>query len=108
MRRWICLLTAVATLAAGLATIAATQAEAIPAVSCGTVTVGHTRYPVRAHVLNCGSARRWTVAFLAHGSVPAGYDCQRYSAKVTRVVFLCDDPATVTNLDGPLSFSATR
>ncbi len=102
------MLTAVAAVAAGLETIAATPAEAIPAVSCGTVTVGHSKYPVRAHVLNCDSARRWTVAFLAHGSVPAGYDCARYSAKVTRVLFLCDDPATVTNIDGPYSFSATR
>ncbi len=99
---------AVATAVAGVAMIVATQAEAIPAVSCGTVTVGHSKYPVRAHVLNCNSARRWTVAFLAHGSVPAGYDCARYSAKVTRVLFLCDDPATVTNIDGAYSFSATR
>jgi hypothetical protein len=98
----------VATAALGVAAMSATQAEAVPAVSCGSITLNHTRYSVRAHVLNCHSARQWSSAFLAHGSVPAGYDCQRYSPKVTRVRFLCDNPATVTNLDGPLSFSASR
>jgi hypothetical protein len=108
LRRLTCLLMATAALACGAVTLTATSAEAIPAVSCGTITVGHSRYPIRAHVLGCSRARAWAAAFLAHGSVPSGYDCQRYSAKVTRVLFLCDDPATVTNIDGPLSFSATR
>lgn len=94
--------------ALGVAALSATQAEAVPAVACGSITVSHTRYSVRAHVLSCHLARQWSSAFLAHGSVPTGYDCERYSPKVTRVRFLCDDPATVTNIDGPLSFSASR
>ena len=91
-----------------LATMAATQAEATPAVGCGSITVNHTGYSVRAHVLSCRLARQWSTAFLAHNSVPPGYDCQRYSPRETRVRFLCDNPATVTRLDGPLSFSASR
>ncbi len=102
------LVMAVMVLALGLGAIAPIQAGAVPAVGCGSITVHHTRYSVRAHVLKCPLARQWSVAFLAHGSVPSGYDCQRYSPKVTRVRFFCDDPATVTRLDGPLSFSASR
>ena len=102
------LLAVLAIAASASAAIAPTQAGAVPAVGCGSITVHHTRYSVRAHVLKCPLARQWSVAFLAHGSVPSGYDCQRYSPKVTRVRFLCDDPATVTRLDGPLSFSASR
>jgi hypothetical protein len=108
MRRRTSFSIAVATIALALATIAPTGAEAVPAVGCGSITVNHTHYSVRAHVLNCRLARKWSVAFLAHGSVPAGYDCQRYSPKVTRVRFLCDNPSTVTRIDGPLSFSASR
>jgi hypothetical protein len=85
----------------------ATPAAAIPAVGCGSITVSHKRYSIRAHVLNCGLARRWSTAFLAHGSVPAGYECQRYSPRVTRVRFLCVDPSTSTRIDGPRSFNAT-
>jgi len=101
-------LLAVATVTLALATIVVTRADAIPAVGCGSITVNHTRYSVRAHVLNCHLARQWSAAYLAHGSVPAGYDCQRYSPQETRVRFLCDNPSTVTRIDGPLSFSASR
>ncbi len=100
---------AAVTIALGLGTLlTATPAGAVPAVGCGSITVNHTRYSVRAHVLSCHLARLWSAAFLSRSSVPAGYDCQRFSPKVTRVRFLCDNPATVTNLDGPLSFSASR
>lgn len=108
MRRVTSLSVAVAVFAFGIGAIGPMQAGAVPAVGCGSITVHHTRYSVRAHVLKCPLARQWSAAFLAHGSVPAGYDCQRYSPKVTRVRFLCDNPATVTRLDGPLSFSASR
>ena len=86
---------------------AASPAHAIPAVSCGNLEVSHKRYAIRAHVLSCRTARRWSVAFLLHGTVPTGYECERYSPKVTRVRFLCDDPQTTTRIDGPLSFNAT-
>jgi hypothetical protein len=85
----------------------AAPAAAVPAIGCGNIEVHHKRYAVRAHVLSCGPARRWSIAFLAHGTVPAGYNCQRYSPKVTRVRFLCFDPATSTRTDGPRSFNAT-
>jgi len=95
-----------ALVAAGALAIAA-PAAAVPAVGCGAIEVHHKRYSVRAHVLSCVLARRWSTAFLAHGTVPAGYDCQRYSPKITRVRFLCFDPATSTRSDGPQSFNAT-
>jgi len=102
------ILVAAVTVTLGLGAMTATQADAIPAVGCGSITVNHTRYSVRAHVLSCRLARQWSIAFLARNSVPAGYDCQRFSPKVTRVRFLCDNPATVTRIDGPLGFSASR
>lgn len=91
-----------------LSGVAAVPAGAVPAVGCGSISVNHVNYSVRAHVLACRLARTWAINFLAHNKVPAGYDCQRYSPKVTRVRFLCDNPATVTRLDGPQSFSATH
>ena len=91
----------------GLLAISATPAGAVPAVGCGKITVHHKRYSIRAHVLNCTRARQWSYAFLAKGRVPAGYDCQRYSPKVTRIRFVCSDPATATRSDGPRAFNAT-
>ncbi len=85
----------------------AAPATAIPAVGCGQLTVNHKRYSIRAHVLSCTLARRWAAAFLAHATVPVNYECQRYSPKVTRVRFLCVDPATASRSDGPRSFNAT-
>ncbi len=101
------LIVAVSLLAAAFVLAIASPAAAIPAVPCGTLTVNHKRYAIRAHVLSCSLARPWSVAFLAHGRVPPGYDCQRYSPKVTRVRFLCFDPTTSTRTDGPLGFNAT-
>jgi hypothetical protein len=100
-------LVVLAVLTAALVLAIVTPAAAVPAVGCGPITVNHKRYQVRAHVLNCKLAVRWSTGFLAHGTVPAGYNCQRYSPKVTRVRFLCFDPATSTRTDGPRSFSAT-
>lgn len=85
----------------------AVPAGAVPAIGCGSIEVRHKHYSVRAHVLSCKLARPWASAFLAHGSVPAGYDCQRYGPRITRVRFLCFNPNTSTRTDGPQSFSAT-
>jgi hypothetical protein len=85
----------------------ATSAAAVPAIGCGAMTVHHKRYSIRAHVLPCSLARRWSATFLAHGTAPAGYECQRYSPRITRVRFLCVDPSTSTRSDGPRSFNAT-
>jgi hypothetical protein len=87
--------------------ISATPASATPAVGCGKITVHHKRYSIRAHVLKCRHARKWSYTFLSSGRAPAGYDCQRYSPKITRVRFVCSNPATVTRRDGPQAFNAT-
>lgn len=92
----------------GLVLLWATTAAAIPAVGCGQISVHGKRYSVRAHVMNCHRARQWAISFLAVGHVPVGYDCQRFSPRITRVRFVCDNPATATRVDGPQSFSATR
>jgi len=97
----------IAALVVTVVLVLAAPAGAIPAVGCGQLTVNHKTYSVRAHVLSCTLARRWSAAFLAHGTVPVNYECQRYSPKVTRVRFLCVDPATASRSDGPRSFNAT-
>jgi hypothetical protein len=102
----LCAAATIVVTAAMVATSAA-PATATPAIGCGKVRVHHKRYSVRAHVLSCSKARRWSIAFLARGQVPAGYDCQRFSPKITRVRFVCTDPSTATSSDGPHAFSAS-
>lgn len=87
--------------------IFAGSAAAIPAVSCGKITVRSKRYLVTAHVLRCRRARKWAAAFLLNGSKPRGYLCQRYPRKITRVRFTCYNPATATRTDGPQAFTAS-
>lgn len=94
-------------LAAVAVAIWVTPAGATPAYGCGKITVHHKRYSIRAHVLPCSRARSWSYAFLANGRVPNGYDCQRFSPKITRVRFVCSDSATATRTDGPRGFNAT-
>jgi hypothetical protein len=94
-------------LTAGAVALWATPAAAVPAVGCGKITVHHKRYSIRAHVLSCTRARNWSYAFLGKGRVPAGYDCQRFSPKITRVRFVCSNPSTATRRDGPQAFNAT-
>lgn len=105
--RWSLFAAAAIVLTAGVVAVWATPATATPAIGCGKVRVHHKRYSIRAHVLSCRKARRWSYAFLARGQVPAGYDCQRFSPKITRVRFVCSNPATATRSDGPQAFSAT-
>ncbi len=102
-------LRAIAALALAAAAVAVwvTPAAATPAYGCGKITVHHKRYSIRAHVLPCSRARSWSYAFLANGRVPNGYDCQRFSPKITRVRFVCSDPSTATPTDGPHAFNAT-
>jgi len=88
--------------------VSVTPASAVPAVSCGKVKVHHQRFKVRAHVLSCRKARRWSVRVLLNHGAPAGYDCRRFDPKVTRVRFVCEDPKTASRSDGPRSFSASK
>jgi hypothetical protein len=102
------LLALVLPLAVLVGALCATPARAVPAIGCGHVTVHHKRYSVRAHVLSCKKARPWAVSYLTHRRAPRGYQCQRFSPKITRVAFVCDNPKTASRTDGPQSFSAAR
>ncbi|HEX8854662.1 MAG TPA: hypothetical protein VF752_03605 [Thermoleophilaceae bacterium] len=94
--------------AAAVVAVFAGSASAVPAVGCGKVRVGHHHYSVRAHVLACRKARSWTVSYLKGRGAPRGYECRRFSRKLTRVVFVCENPRTRSRSDGPQSFSASR
>ncbi len=98
----------VAFLAAATVVLAVTPAAAVPAVSCGRLKVDGFHYSVRAHVLGCSRARAWTVRYLRHHRAPHAYVCRRFNRRITRVVFVCENPATETRTDGPQSFSASR
>lgn len=93
-------------LTAGVVATWADSASAVPAIGCGRITVHHKRYSIRAHVLRCSRARRWSYAFLSNGRVPYGYDCQRFNPRITRVRFVCSNPSTATRSDGPQAFTA--
>jgi hypothetical protein len=107
-RRALSLVTCFALFAAVLVAIFAGPASAVPAVGCGKVRVGRHHYSVRAHVLACRKARSWTVTYLKSHSAPRGYQCRRFPRKLTRVVFVCENPKTRSRSDGPQSFSASR
>jgi hypothetical protein len=94
-------------LAALVVALTAAPASAVPAIACGKVKVHHKRYKVRAHVLACKKARKWTVDVLLNHGPPAGYKCRRFDPKITRVRFVCEDPKTASRSDGPRSFSAS-
>ena len=87
--------------------LSAAPASAVPAISCGKVKVHGKSYKVRAHVLACKKARKWTVNVLLNHGPPAGYKCRRFDPKITRVRFICEDPKTSSRSDGPRSFSAS-
>jgi hypothetical protein len=95
-------------LVAVVAAVQAGSAGAVPAIGCGHVKVHKKSYSVRAHVLSCRKARPWTVNYLSGRGAPRGYHCRRFSPKITRVVFVCDNPKTASRADGPQSFTAGR
>jgi hypothetical protein len=76
-------------------------------VACGSVKVHHKSYKVRAHVLACKKARKWSIAVLLNHGPPAGYKCRHFDPKITRVRFVCEDPKTASRSDGPRNFSAS-
>jgi hypothetical protein len=92
---------------AAVVALSAAPASAVPAVSCGKVKVHQKKYAVRAHVLSCKKARRWSVDVLLRHPAPAGYECRRFDPKITRVRFVCENPKTRSRSDGPQSFSAS-
>jgi hypothetical protein len=72
-----------------LALAAAAPSNAIvPPKNCGTITVNHKRYNIKADQLPCKSARIYAARYLGHNRRPPGYTCRRYkgSALVARCV----------------------
>jgi len=74
---------------AALALAATAPSHAIvPPKYCGTITVKHHRYTIKADQLPCKSARTYAARYLGTGRRPPGYKCNRYkgSALVARCV----------------------
>lgn len=54
---------------------------------CGKITVRDRDYAVRAHLVSCDFARRWSRRYLRNRSKPSGWRCERYSG--TSIKFVC-------------------
>jgi hypothetical protein len=54
---------------------ASSQASAHIAKRCGTISGG--KYRVRARVVGCRFARKWSRAYLSSSAKPSGYACSR-------------------------------
>jgi hypothetical protein len=69
-----------------LLTVAMTSEAIVPPKNCGTITVKHRRYQIKADQLPCSRAKTYASRYLASGTRPPGYSCHRYkgSALVAR------------------------
>jgi hypothetical protein len=59
--------------------VAATSEAIVPPKNCGTITVKHRRYQIKADQLPCSSAKTYASRYLGAGTRPPGYRCHRYS-----------------------------
>jgi len=68
--------------------VAATSDAIVPPKNCGTITVKHRRYTIKADQLPCSKAKTYASRYLGSGTRPPGYSCRRYkgSALVARCV----------------------
>jgi hypothetical protein len=68
------------------AAVAATSDAIVPPKNCGTISVKHGRYQIKADQLPCSRAKTYASRYLAAGTRPPGYQCHRYrgSALVAR------------------------
>jgi hypothetical protein len=66
--------------------IAVTSDAIVPPKNCGTITVKHRRYQIKADQLPCSTAKTYASRYLASGTRPRSYTCHRYrgSALVAR------------------------
>ena len=67
--------------------VATTASQAIvPPKNCGTITVKHKRYNIKADQLPCRTAKKYAARYLSTGVRPRYYKCHRYrgSALVAR------------------------
>jgi hypothetical protein len=51
----------------------------VPPKNCGTITVKHRRYQIKADQLTCSKAKTYASRYLGSGTRPPGYKCHRYS-----------------------------
>lgn len=80
--------TTVAAIAVAAALAAAPAPAIVPPKNCGSITVRHHRYNIKADQLPCASARTYAARFLGANRRPPGYTCRRFkdSALVARCV----------------------
>jgi hypothetical protein len=75
-------------LVCALLAAAATSGAIVPPKNCGTITVKHHRYNIKADQLPCSKAKTYAARYLGSNVRPPGYSCHRYrgSALVARCV----------------------
>jgi len=62
----------------------------VPPKNCGSMTVKHKHYQVKADQISCKDGRDNARKFLRNGSKPRGYKCKDYASKKGRVDFYCN------------------
>ena len=62
-----------------LAAVVATSEAIVPPKNCGTITVKHRRYQIKADQLPCSKAKTYASRYLGSRIRPPGYKCHRYS-----------------------------
>jgi hypothetical protein len=59
--------------------VAVSSHAIVPPKNCGTITVRHHRYQIKADQLTCSKAKTHASRYLSAGTRPPGYKCHRYS-----------------------------
>jgi hypothetical protein len=62
-----------------LVAVVATSEAIVPPKNCGTISVKHRRYQIKADQLPCSKAKTYASRYLASRTRPPGYKCHRYS-----------------------------
>jgi hypothetical protein len=62
-----------------LPAVAVSSEAIVPPKNCGTITVKHRRYQIKADQLPCSKAKTYASRYLSAGTRPPGYRCHRYS-----------------------------
>jgi hypothetical protein len=75
--------------AAAFALTSGVASAVVPTKACGTLSAKGKSYKVRGHLVGCNFARLWTSRYLKSGRRPTGWRCRRYSARESRIAFVC-------------------
>jgi hypothetical protein len=59
--------------------VTVTSDAIVPPKNCGTITVKHRRYQIKADQLPCSKAKTYAARYLGSGTRPPSYRCHRYS-----------------------------